>query len=76
MGRPNGLEAKPDPENETRQLLFVSNETVEMIALDPSADPVGEFASQSQLNEFPCERPFLIKRVWDLTRLGEEAGGC
>ena len=45
MGRPNGREAKPDPEDETRQLPPVSNETIEMIALDPSADPVGEFAS-------------------------------
>ena len=32
MGRPNGREAKPDPEDETRQLPPVSNETVEMIA--------------------------------------------
>src|SRR5439155_25872827 len=55
--------------SETGAKIFQRERVVEFVH-----DPVGEFASQSQLNEFPCERSFLIKRVWDLTRLGEEAG--
>jgi cell division septum initiation protein DivIVA len=47
MGRPNGREAKPNPEDETKPLPPVSSETVEMIALDPSEDPVNEFANPS-----------------------------
>jgi hypothetical protein len=50
MGRPESPEqtkAKPDPEDETRQLPPVSNETAEFIALDPIEDPVAEIASPS-----------------------------
>jgi len=50
MGRPQNQEeprAKPDPDDETRQLPPVSNETAEFIALDPSDDPVAEIASPS-----------------------------
>jgi hypothetical protein len=50
MGRPESPEptkAKPDPEDETRQLPPVSSETAEFIALDPSEDPVAEIASPS-----------------------------
>ena len=39
-------------------------------------DPARKFAGQSKLNEFPREQSLLIKGVWDLTRLGEEAIGC
>jgi DivIVA domain-containing protein len=50
MGRPenpDGTKAKPDLEDETRQLPPVSTETAEFIALDPSEDPVAEVASPS-----------------------------
>jgi len=50
MGRsenPEQTKAKPDPEDETRQLPPVSTETAEFIALDPSDDPVAEIASPS-----------------------------
>src|SRR5450631_2877327 len=38
-------------------------------------DAAGEFVGQSQFQDFPCEQRLLIERVWDLTRLGEEASG-
>src|SRR6516162_2869290 len=37
-------------------------------------NPAREFVGQSQLKEFPLEEHLLVKRVGDLTRLGEEAG--
>ena len=42
---------------------------------EPVHHPAGEFASQSQFEEFPGEQRLLIQRVGDLTRLGEEARG-
>jgi len=47
MGQPKGPGAKPDPDDETKQLPPVSAETAEFIALDPSEDPVAEIASPS-----------------------------
>src|SRR3954447_7540870 len=44
---PKGSGARPDPEDDTRQLPPVSAETAEFIALDPSEDPVAEIASPS-----------------------------
>src|SRR2546423_7617866 len=44
---PKGSGARPDPEDETRQLPPVSTETAEFIALDPSEDPAAEIASPS-----------------------------
>lgn len=47
MGRPEGTDGKPGPEDETTQLPPVSTETAEFIALDPSEDPVAEIGSPS-----------------------------
>jgi len=47
MGRPDGREPRPDPDDETRQLPTASLETTEFIALDPSEDPLAEIASPS-----------------------------
>ena len=37
--------------------------------------PLGEFAGQSQFHKFPPEQPLFVNRVWNLTRLSEEAAG-
>ena len=43
--------------------------------IEPIHHPSRELAVQSQLTEFPCEQSLLVRRVWDLPRLGEKVRG-